>query len=209
MTAKQRGFTLIEVMIALFIFTIMMSIAGVGLWTVMKTKQRLEIRSQQLQQLQIAMLLLGQDISQAVNRAIMNERGETQTSFLGTFKNNPYLEFTHLGYSNPLINLNQSSLQRVAYEFKNKQLLRITWPVLDRAPTTTPTTYPILNQLEHLRIRYLAANKQFYDSWPPPVPNYSIVQLPLPQAVEMTFDFGKDGKIIRLFPIMGSGFVAQ
>ena len=75
---KQRGFTLIEILIAMAIFTLI-GLASTGLLTtVIDSNDLSSERFEKLQQLQRAMVIIERDIQQAVPRPVRAE-GETQT----------------------------------------------------------------------------------------------------------------------------------
>lgn len=201
-----RGFTLLEVMVALVILSIMMAIAASSLFMMVKTKQRVEERVAQLEALQITVQLLTQDLNQAVGRPIMDGQGALQLSFAGTVSPHILMEFTRMGYLNPLATIRRSNMQRIAYEVKNQQLIRVSWPVLDRAPTTVPMNVVLLEGVKSMQIRYLSDNLQFYPQWPPLIPNYPLIRKPLPRAVEVTWNLEALGIISQLFEVPSSGF---
>lgn len=203
---KHAGFTLVEVIVALFIFSMMATVAASGLWMVIKTNNRMSAYTLQLQQLQITMTIMEQDFTQVVNRQVQDGTGRLEAAFIGRIKDQPYIEFTRMGFSNPLMMNHRSTLQRVAYTLEGEDLLRLTWPMLDRAPTTTVQKRILLKQVSAFKIRYLAENNTFYDSWPPSIQGYSIIQHPLPKAIEITLT-GSNGSITRLFLLSGAGFV--
>ena len=48
----------------------------------------------------------------------------------------------------------RSDLQRVGYRLEDNVLLRLTWPVLDRAPQTKPFESPLLRDVEIFEVRF-------------------------------------------------------
>lgn len=199
---KQKGFTLIEILIALLIFAIVAVMATVGLSAVLKARERSNIQMQNMQQMQLALLVMQQDISQTVARPIIDNTGNQLPAFL---ERAHYIEFTRAGYINPLMILNRSTLQRVAYIFTNHQLIRRTWPVLDRAPETQPSDRVLLNNLQNVNFAFLTSNKQFSQIWPAATTNGQNTNTQLPNGIKIDFYFNKMGTLTYLFLIPATG----
>ncbi len=195
---KQQGFTLVEILIALFVFAIMSTIATVGLTSVIRSYERSSIHFERLAELQIAMTIMQQDMTQMINRPILDNVSERQPAFSATRPE--YFEFTRVGYSNPQMTLPRSTLQRVAYQWQDNQLIRTTWPVLDRATNTAPMQRILLTDVTQMQIRFLSDKNQFFTSWP--TPQAASV---FPKAIEITLNLKDYGSIQRLFLIPATG----
>jgi type II secretion system protein J len=63
---RRAGFTLLEILIALFIFTIVSMILVSALHNVLNNQAATEKKAHQLAKLQIAMLLMSRDIEQTI-----------------------------------------------------------------------------------------------------------------------------------------------
>ncbi len=192
-----NGFTLIEIMIALFIFAIIAAITTAGLQGVITARDRSAANAKRLQQLQIALTIMQRDIAQAINRPITDSKGQQQAAFTGDALKN-YLEFTHGGFINPMAQEKRSTLQRVAYYFRDNKLYRRTWPVLDRPQNTKHHDKVILTRLNSFSFIFYDQKKQQQKFWP--LKNTSD-NSPLPIAVRVTLDLNKWGRIIRTFKI--------
>lgn len=191
---KIRGFTLVEVMMALFIFALMSVIAATALYTTLKARVRIEANSQQLQQLQIAMTLMELDITQMANRPILNDNGQQRGALISDGRS---IEFTRAGYINPMGMLQRSTLQRVAYFVQDGKLIRRTWSTLDRPPNAQPIDRTLLTNINSLEMAFLAEKNKLYNSWPPAGSNAEVL---LPIAVELKFTLPQ-GLIKRIFLI--------
>ena len=77
----QQGFTLLEILIALAIFSIMSMMAYAGLTAVLDARASAVPRSEQLAQLQTTLYLLNEDLSQIIKRPIRDEFGTTEPAF--------------------------------------------------------------------------------------------------------------------------------
>lgn len=160
---NQRGFTLMELLIAITIFAIIGLASYHVLNTVSDTQQAMDERSSSLRQLQKAAVIIKKDFLQIQNRSIRSEYGDTLPS-LTTTGFYP-IELSHIGWRNPA-GLARSEVQRVAYEIKDHQLIRYYWNVLDRAQDSKPFTQILLNGVDEIKFRFLDVKKQWHDNWP-------------------------------------------
>lgn len=204
---NKNGFTLIEILVALFIFSIISAITVGVLHTALTVNSRTGENSDRLQQLQIAMILIERDIEQTINRPIIDNSGHQQPALEGKNTDN-YIEFTHGGFMNPLAAFQRSTLQRVAYLLNENKLIRRTWPVLDRAPNTQYNDRPLLDNIVNMNIQFLDSENQWHDEWPPNN-NASQENDQLPIAVQIHLSIKNWGEITRLFPIQGVAIETQ
>lgn len=161
---KQFGFTLLEILIAIFIFAIISFLASAILSSVFSTREATDTRSHRLAEIQIATIIMRRDFQQLVNRSVRAPNGNTIPALVA--KTNS-IEFTRTGHANPFGALQQSNLQRVSYEVKNHELIRITWPRLDRVSSTKPVERVLLNNVESGGFKYLGKSSAFHQQWPP------------------------------------------
>lgn len=77
-----KGFTLLELLIALSIFSVMATMAYGGLKLVIDGNHQLEQAAASLSSLQRAFLFLQQDIEQAVSRGVRDELGTQESAFV-------------------------------------------------------------------------------------------------------------------------------
>lgn len=158
-----KGFTLLEILIAVFVFSILSVLLGTTLHVVLDHQARAEQNADSFETLQIAMLLLSRDLEQVINRPVMNNEDKQEAAFIGTTQ---MMTFTHAGLSNPLDQLPRSTLQRTRYKVVQGDLIRETWPVLDLSPTTKPNQRIILKNVTNFSITYFDANNKPKKQWP-------------------------------------------
>jgi len=139
------GFTLIEILVALFIFGIIGIVSGQLLTQTLSSHKALSLKGERLQELHRGLQILQRDILQFVDRPIRNGYGETREAFLigldGT------LELTRSGWRNPL-GYARSEVQRVAYTWQDKKLIRVYWNELDRAAISEPNYQTLFKDIE-------------------------------------------------------------
>lgn len=174
----SRGFTLLEVLVAVSI-SAMIGVAAVQLLsTVGDTSRATEARSADIAALQRFNQVVSRDISQLINRAVRDNYGDSQAGLLLDSGDYP-LEFTRAGWRNsPVSEDPRSTLQRVAYRTEaldsevcepalariavargedpdeyqpdGECLVRYYWNVLDRASDTEPQTQVVIDEISDL-----------------------------------------------------------
>jgi len=162
----QKGFTLLELLIASIIFAIMAIMAYGGLANVMDNSKSSERALKRLQQIQQSISVINRDFSQLVPRAIRDEYGNIQPAFIAGSNIDNLVEFTRGGRVNPA-NLLRSTLLRVAYRFDDEQLVRLQWPQLDRAPGIEAKKTTLLDNVEEVTLRFLDQESRWQEQWPP------------------------------------------
>ena len=204
MNAAARGFTLLELLVALAVFAILATAAYGGLRNVLVTRAAVETQSQRLAAVQLAFHRLGQDLEQAAPRGVRDEYGEPQAALLGDELADERLILTRAGWDNPL-GQPRASLQRVAYRLRDGQLWRLHWPVLDRGSPIEPRETMLLDQVRELRLRFVDHNASWRNGWPPPAADASTPRDldALPRAVEISLTLEDWGEITRLLLLPG------
>lgn len=191
-----RGFTLLELLVALTVFAFISVIAYTGLHTVLQGKERTELHAAKLQKLQSAILLLERDLLQFTARPIRDEYGDTQPAMKSADFGDYLLEFTSGGRPNPG-GLKRSSLQRIAYGIRDNKLVRFLWPVLDRPSVVEPYSLALLDGVRGFNCRYLKVDRKWTEQWPPVGGNAT----DLPLAIEINLELETMGEFRRLIPL--------
>lgn len=198
---RTSGFTLLELLLAITIFSIISTITYSGLKIVLDAERQISEHMERLSKLQICLSLMQRDMEQAVNRAIRNEFGDTLDTLIGGEKSDLFIEFTRGGYPNPM-QLPRSSLQRIGYQLEDGVLYRISWQVLDRAPDSTSKKIQLLENITSIKLTYFDQQMKPVNQWPPADLNGGDeTQNPLPKAIELNLEIEKIGKIRRLFRV--------
>lgn len=193
MLRRTKGFTLIEILIAMLILAIIGVILVSGLTSVLKTKDRVNAVSAHLAETQIAMSVISNDLRQVVNRNITDTNGDQLLPFFTYNRNGTVLEFTRTGFANPQSLELRSTLQRVTYSLQNNTLERGTWQVLDRAPSSVVTYTPLLTNVAQIKWAFLGPSNGMFYEWPSQ--NMSAF-VPIPQGIQITLTF-EDGSVIQ------------
>jgi general secretion pathway protein J len=183
----SRGFTLLEILIAMAVFAIMASMAYAGLSAVLDARQGTAKRSETIAQLQQTLYLLNEDLTQAVQRSIRDEFGTDQPAFSGG-NGEDLLTFTRSvpDWSQTSA---RSRLQRISYRIENGALYRQVWTLLDRTQQSQSRRKKLLSA-ENVELRFLG--EEWGGSWP-------AGGGALPKAVEVSFTLAGLGDIRRVF----------
>jgi general secretion pathway protein J len=198
---KEHAFTLIEVLVSLAIFSILAALAYGALSRTLDSADLLNERMDRLQAIQRTMRLLSEDLQQLSPRPIRDELGDGFGAALDTgFQSGFALELTHGGWSNPIV-LPRSTLQRSAYRIEEDELIRYHWTVLDRTLANEALSITLLNGVESILFRFLLANGDWTEQWPPQNRPGLLGARERPRAVEIILTLADEGEIRRLLEV--------
>lgn len=197
--AGERGFTLLELLVALTIFAIISAALHGSLVSMIDTRQQLEDASNNLREIQTALRIIERDVMQSVDRPIRTRYEPEMPAMLG-YDAPVSLELTINGRRNPAW-LQRSSLQRVAYRLEDEQLIKDVWPVLDRDVDVKPFSQVILRGVRNFEVVFVGADDQIFPTWPPNDGSSETIDPGLPRALHLYLDVASWGAIDRLLVI--------
>lgn len=160
MRRRAGGFTLVELMISLAIFSLLITLAYQSVNMLLDVERQVEQPQADLQQLQRAMVFIERDMRQLA--VLRPKRGSFQQT--NAVANNSIeqpedlgvlLEFTRGGHPDVAWQLRssgqgqmRSGLQRVRYVVEEGRLLRQTWDLVDHPEQTEPVSLVLLADIE-------------------------------------------------------------
>lgn len=198
---RQRGFTLLELLVTMAVFAIFALMALGGLNNFLAQQALVNEELARLDQLQRTMRTLVNDLGQAQPRCVRDELGlSREASFLADGRGEFLLRFTRGGWRNPA-GLSRGTLQRVQYRLEDDNLLREYWPVLDRVLGLEPRREVLLEGLEELRLEFLDEGDQWQSLWPPLRAGGSTSCEQRPRAVRVTLELAGWGELQRLVEV--------
>jgi len=198
---RQRGFTLIEVMVSLAIFAALAAAAYTTLNGVVEASRVVTEQMTRLQALQRTVQRMTLDLSQLTPRPVRDELGDGRLPVLrGGGGSLDLVELSRGGWSNPLV-LPRPALQRVAYRIEEDRLIRRQWPVMDRTLATEPAEATLLEGLQDIRLRYLSGD-EWTEQWPPDAGAGAAALSLRPRAVELVLVVEGLGEIRRVIEVI-------
>lgn len=162
---NTHGFTLLEILVALFIFAIVGLVSAQLLSRTVDSYGVLEKRGERLAQIHRAMQLVERDVLQFRNRSVRIDQNQRMDPLMvgvdGT------MALTRGGWRNPL-QRPRSELQRVGYRLQGTDLVRAYWPAVDRPESDEPITQVILERVDDLEFFAIDQYGEEHKFWPTP-----------------------------------------
>jgi len=190
---RHRGFTLLEMIVAVAIFAVMAGIAYSGLNHTIKTGNQVAESNQRLSELQFALSYFSRDWLQVSSRKVRNQYGDEENNIIIADNS---VRFTHGGWSN-LLQSKRSNLQRVQYLVVDTNLIRRHWLSLDQGIGEEPFDSVLLRNVKSLEISFIDASNKLIERWP----NEIVVGGLSPIALKISVEIDHFGKTWRYLEI--------
>lgn len=196
---NSRGFTLLELLIAITIFAII-SLASFSLLdTVMKSEEKSTLRLNSMNDIQRAFILMERDFLQIAERSVRLEGDEPLQQFIYTESqslqsSSQAIGFVRGGWSNPGLLLPRGDMQSVAYQVNEETLQRIHYNFVDAALSEAPKIRTLLTGINDIRVEFY-----YGEQW-----SQSLQDGGLPNAIAIELDTQSFGLIKRKFLVAGS-----
>lgn len=176
---RESGFTLIELMVALFIFA-MLAAAGVSLLTFgVRAQAAATQRLEDVADLRRFSTLLGSDLAQALPRIARAPDGQPVRAFTGNDGRSDPLVMGYVrgGWTNP-DGAPRAGIQRVDVTLTEGRLTRTAYPMVDGS--AAPAGIVLADRVEQLTMRYRDRKGEWRPRWDNALLDTT------PAAVEMT-----------------------
>jgi len=162
----EAGFTLIEMLVALVIFSLLSVGATTAMISSLRTKAQLDQAIYAVKEIETARALMKSDISNLVLRPNRDPYGNPEQYILSGGAET-VLTFTRSGRENPGGLEKRGALQRVAYVFENDALIRRAYSVDNPAPLTPLHDRVLVSDLENVFISFEDDNQSFRQIYVP------------------------------------------
>lgn len=197
MMKENKGYTLVEVLVALLIFSIFVGLTAAALNNALITRESVSGRAVKFIKVQNALTIMRRDFFQVINRTVRNEKNQVEPAlFFSSNGDKTGITLTVAGMTNPNASQKRSELQRIGYFFKNGIFVRRSWQSLDRVNDNFSDRI-LLSHVRTIKWEFVGQNNKFYDRWPPLSGEINS----LPRGVKITIVFDNDKMLSRLFVI--------
>lgn len=200
-----RGFTLLELMVAVAVFAVFSVLAFGGLIGVLRQSESLARSEERLTAVQYTLRRMTTDLHQLHPRPVRDALGTArQPALVAGVRGEFPLEFTRGGWSNTL-GSPRGNLQRVAYLNDNGTLVRLHWLVLERTLASQPIRTELLDGVEQMTVRFMDPARQWQTEWPPQQaggdPAAQLLARPLAVEISLVLeDWGTIQRLVELTP---------
>ena len=141
---KESGFTLVEMLVALFAFAILSAASTAVLTSAFRAKRGIDTSIASVEDLAVLDTLLRQDFDNLSLRPTRDAFGAREPISLQLYApDNALIRFTRTGRANPEGLAPRGDLMRVSYHLEDGQLIRRS-PALPTPSTDTPVTERIM-----------------------------------------------------------------
>lgn len=185
---KEAGFTLVEMLVALFIFSLLSVSTMTVLNSSLRSKEAVRGHMSALQNTDMTRTLMKSDLHNLVLRPMRDAYG-TEEFYLLSGGAQTLLEFTRVGRMNPEGLETRGDLQRVSYVFEDGNLIRRSAGQVNPAPQTKTQERVLLSGLSGARVEFLIGRQsqpQIFITKEPDTQRLSAMKL------ELTFENGDE-----------------
>lgn len=193
-SSNHKGFTLLEVLVSIAIFSMLAIISYTTLDTYIDQRERLTEHYGKLERLQRVFILLERDIQFMVNRKRRNG-SDIEAAILS--KNQDML--LTLTVTQPdFDNQTGASLKRVQWRLEDKEMVRASWQILDHDGQVEPSEFVVSDEVDKIELDYL-----YYDKSQGIDKTSSLKDDAFPDGIEINLWLESGEQYRRVFSIAG------
>jgi general secretion pathway protein J len=209
---SAKGFTLIEVMVAISIFAVLAAGVYRVLSTMVDTQNKVVMHADALRDLQRSLWLISMDMNQLVMRDVRKPNDNRSPALIAD-DHDYLLLFTRQGVRNPLLQ-SRSDLERVAYSVgpdpdrenkkidkKARHLLRHSWAALDQRDNAKETVQVLFRDVDDVKLEFLNEKGDWKEDWPEKKMDDKAHIRTLPVAIKLRINTDKYGDLERVFQV--------
>jgi general secretion pathway protein J len=192
-----RGFTLIEIMSALLVLSLLALMSYRGLGAVLDARDHTRYETDKWRRVAAFYARFERDVQLAAPRPVRSATatsGGTAPAWLGVAS---ATEQARLEFSRFAATEGVDTARRIAYRLNEKNEVELwLWPGLDIAPDTLPARFPVLVGVKTFELQYLNPGLVWVNVWPT-----SPTDPPIPQAVRLRIVLASNEEIVRIFAL--------
>jgi general secretion pathway protein J len=192
---RLKGFTLVELLVALAIFAIMTGFAYRGLNAMLESREALERESRKWRDVALFVSRIERDLAAVLERRAIGASNTPLAPVSSVIESTASPEGLALTRSGSPIHENAlAAPQRVGYRLRAGSVERLAWASVDAAPREEPSATAVMVDASALAFRFLDPGGEWRLTWGLP----GSAQTVLPAAVEVTLQLASGEKIVRL-----------
>lgn len=196
-----RGFTLLELLVAMAIFGVLSAMALGGLNAIITQQTIAKQQILRLAALQRTVRFLTEDFTQLNPRYVRDVLGQdSEAPLVADLSGGTIVRLSRGGWRNP-VPVRRGTLQRVQYRIEDEILYREYWPVMDYPLGMEPRQTELLDEVDEIRIEYLDNESRWHVQWPP-LRQQGTGSFTYPRAVRITLDLADWGEIVRIVDLL-------
>ena len=212
---NSKGFTLIEVMVAIAVFAVVAAGVYRVLSTMVDSQDRITTHVNALRELQRSLRFIAMDTNQLVMRDVRMP-DDKRSPALVSDSDDYLLQFTRQGLRNPLLET-RSDLERVAYSVgapphdstnqiqkkrrKGKSLLRHTWGAVDRRASAKENIQVLFDDVDDASLEFMNPKGDWKKEWPEKKSDGKEHARTLPVAIKLTLKTAQYGVLEQVFQV--------
>jgi general secretion pathway protein J len=179
---RSRGFTLVEVMVALLIASIVALLSYRGLDALARADRHLEDAAERWLRVHRFIVAFETDVRMAVARGGRDAGGTERAPLIGQpTAGLPFAaQLALMRPNDPTVNA-ALPVQRAAYRFAEGRIDLLLWPAADLPPYGEPQRITVLDGVSEFSLRFIGTDGVWRDTWPADGPGAVI----LPRAIEL------------------------
>ncbi len=196
----KKGFTLIELMIAVIIFAIISVISYRVISALVTTKEIITKSQDKWGGISLIMERLEMAKNRVIPLPVRDGDGNLLASLIGKSRlNGAYdaqLEMTISGNIGDHV-MGSSPPKRIGFRYDRGNLYLVSWPVLNRVITTKPEINLLVSDVAMFNVMFLYSDRQWHDTWPSSGSDMGS----LPDGIQMNLQLKSGESVTREFAL--------
>lgn len=190
---NQAGFTLVEVLVSLFIFALLSAATLSVLTSSLDNRERLNEKNEILRKQSMMRILLKSDLANTIAHRKIDPFGQPELIYFagGIPGDEQVLRLSRTGWENPGGIERRSNLQAVAYILEEGELKRRVQTRFNAMQDTPVLDQVLASDVEEIRFGFFDG-EQWVDNWLTGAPPLGIPELPKLASVEIEYENGKN-----------------
>jgi len=192
-----RGFTLIEILSALLVLSLLALMSYRGLGAVLDAREHTRTETDKWRRVSAFLARFERDVQLASPRPVRSTTDTASGTSPAWRGEASATEQARLEFSRFAATEGVDTARRIAYRLNEKNEVELwLWPGLDIAPNTVPARHPVLAGVNTFELQYLNPALVWVNVWPS-----SPTDPPVPQAVRVRIVLASSEEIVRVFAL--------